>query len=338
MYDRSAVPAFMREFLDYTATIKGRAENTVKSYFHDLTLFARFLLFKSGSAPKDTPFDEIKIDGLPEELVKSVQLIDILEFLHFLSNERGNSPKARTRRAVSLRQFFKYLTNNKHWFEASPAANLEMPGAKPPLPKYLTLDQAKLLISSCSEGDDWVVVRDYCVLTFFLNCGMRLSELVGLNMNDYKQERDAETGDLVNYIKVTGKGNKERIVYINQACRDAFEAYRVKRLALAVEHERLRAEKAMFLSVRFTRITARRVEQIITEKLKQCGLDGLGFSVHKLRHTAATLMYRNGVDVRVLKEVLGHENLGTTQIYTHVVNEQMRSAVNNNPLADIKKD
>jgi site-specific recombinase XerD len=166
---------------------------------------------------------------------------------------------------------------------------------------------------------------------------MRLSELVGLNLHDYKKEKNAD-GEQVYYIKVTGKGNKERIIYLNPACVSAYDAYYEKREELCRVKEHLCMEKAMFLSTRFTRITPRRIEQIICEKLKACGLDGLGFSVHKLRHTAATLMYRNGVDIRVLKEVLGHESLGTTQIYTHVANEQMRQAVNNNPLAKINTD
>jgi len=344
MYDRNAVSPIMREFLDYTATIKGRAANTVDSYYYDLIVFARFLKIKSGLTPQKTPFEEIKTDDLPDDLIKNVGLADILEFLHFLSGERGNGAKARARRAVTLRQFFKYLTNNKRWFETSPAQNLEMPGTRPPLPKYLTLEQAAKLLTACAENPEnrenaggWKNARDYCILTFFLNCGMRLSELVGLNAQDYKEETDSETGEPIRYIRVTGKGSKERIIYINAACHDAYQAYAEKRKLLCLENKSAGYEKAMFLSSRFTRITARRVQQIIDENLKICGLGGLGFSVHKLRHTAATLMYQNGVDVRVLKDVLGHENLGTTQIYTHVASEQMRNAVNNNPLADITR-
>ncbi|MDR0223415.1 MAG: tyrosine-type recombinase/integrase [Oscillospiraceae bacterium] len=335
MYDRSEAPACVREFLDYTATIKGRSENTVVSYFHDLKYFLRFLKIKHGLTPK-SPFEDIGVGDFPDGIIKNVELVDILEFLHFLSSERRNSPKARARRAVALRQFFKYLTNNKQWFEVSPAQNLEMPGVKPPLPKHLTLEQATELLSVCGDGGGWMGARDYCIMTFFLNCGMRLNELVGLDLHDYKKEREPSAEERTDYIKVLGKGSKERIIYLNPACIGAYEAYLTERQKLCVENERVRFEKAMFLSGRFKRISARRVEQIITEKLRLCGLDGLGFSVHKLRHTAATLMYKNGVDVRVLKDVLGHENLGTTQIYTHVVNEQMKRAINNNPLAEVK--
>ncbi|MCL2070713.1 MAG: tyrosine-type recombinase/integrase [Oscillospiraceae bacterium] len=337
-YNKNEIPQFLREFLDYFSTIKGRSQNTVISYFHDLKSFLRFLKVKHNLAPKDVDFEEIEVDDFPAELIKGVVLYDVLEFLHYLAGERSNTLKARARRAVAIRQFFKYLTNNKQWFEVSPAQNLEMPGAKPPLPKSLTLEQAMQLLSTCDyDSENWMAVRDYCIMTFFLNCGMRLNELVGLNLQDYKKELCAITGEPLYYIRVTGKGNKERIVYLNSACALSHEKYIDKRNQLCDENERARHEKALFLSKRYTRITGRRVEQIIAEKLRVCGLDGLGFSVHKLRHTAATLMYRNGVDIRVLKEVLGHENLGTTQIYTHVANEQMRQAINNNPLSDVNK-
>jgi site-specific recombinase XerD len=335
MYNRNEIPQFQREFLDYMSTIKGRSKNTVLSYFHDVKYFLRFMKVKHGLAP-DTLFEEISVDDFPVELIKQVELYDILEFLHFLAGERGNSQKTRTQRAVAIRQFFKYLTNNKQWFEVSPAMNLEMPGARPILPKYLTLEQAIELLKTCDyDTGNWYGARDYCIMTFFLNCGMRLSELWQLDVNDFKRERVPDTDDLVYYLKVLGKGNKERLVYLNSACVAAHDIYKAHRDVLREKHEKLRYEKALFLSKQFRRVSTRRIQQIIEEKLKQCELDGLGFSVHKLRHTAATLMYRNGVDIRVLKEVLGHENLGTTQIYTHVANDQMRQAVNNNPLADV---
>ena len=339
MYNKNEVPQFVREFLDYFSTIKGRSQNTVTSYFHDLKYFLRFLKIKHNLVPENTEFEKISVDDFPADIIKATQLYDILEFLHFLAGERKNSSKARARRAVAIRQFFKYLTNNKQWFEVSPAQNLEMPKVKTPLPKSLTLEQAIELLRVCAPPDEidnnWMTARDYCVLTFFLNCGMRLSELVGLNLHDFKRESCRDSDDFIYYIRVLGKGSKERIIYLNHACVTAYDKYIEKRNELCLNNPALRHEKALFLSNRHTRITPRRIEQVIAEKLKACGLDGLGFSVHKLRHTAATLMYRNGVDIRVLKEVLGHENLGTTQIYTHVANEQMRQAVNNNPLAEI---
>ncbi|MCL1832451.1 MAG: tyrosine-type recombinase/integrase [Oscillospiraceae bacterium] len=341
MYNKDEAPQFLREFLDYFATIKGRSPNTVRSYFHDIKLFLRFLMQKRGLAD-GTAFEEIDITVFPPDILKAVELYDILEFLHFLAGERGNSHKARHRRAVALRQFFKYLTNNKQWYEVSPATNLEIPGPRAPLPKSLTLEQAVGLLKSCETAildadtysGDWLSVRNYCIMTFFLNCGMRLSELVNMNARDFKRERNPDGGDDVYYINVMGKGSKERVVYLNGACITAHNLYIEKREELCHKHRQLLHEKAMFISKKNRRISPRQVEQIISDRLRSCGLDGMGFSVHKLRHTAATLMYRNGVDIRVLKEVLGHESLATTQIYTHVANEQMRQAVNNNPLSE----
>ena len=344
MYNKTEAPAFLREFLDYFSTIKGRSENTVKSYFHDLKCFLRFLKVKHKLVGSNIVFEEIDVSDFPDGLIKTVVLYDILEFMYFLASERGNTLKARHRRGVAIRQFFKYLTNNKQWFDISPAQNLEIPGAKPPLPKSLSLEQAIKLLSACEYNENsftgrhkWLVTRDYCIITLFLNCGMRLSELVGLNLLDFRKEKftDTEQEEYLHYIRVLGKGHKERIIYLNSACVVAYANYIEKRSELVRNNERLAHEKAMFLSTRLTRISVRRVEQVIEEKLKACGFDGMGFSVHKLRHTAATLMYRNGVDIRVLKEVLGHENLGTTQIYTHVANDQMRKAINSNPLSDV---
>ena len=317
-------PAYLQEYLNYIETIKLRSQLTVKNYYTDIKLFLRYLKVSSGLAETDE-FDKIKIEDVSEQLVKNVTLSDLLAFLSYTSSERENHAQARARKAVALRQFFKYLTIKKMWFDVSPAQNLELPSPKKALPKHLTIEQATDLLKACSQFKDWSDYRDYCMITFFLNCGMRLSELVGINVTDYISTKEGNVQ--IHRIKVLGKGSKERIVYLNPACVSAYENYMKVRPDTK--------EKALFLSKRLKRISNRRVEQIIDEKMKLSGLSGMGFSVHKLRHTAATLMYQNGVDVRALKEVLGHENLDTTQIYTHVANEQIRNAMNMNPLADI---
>lgn len=317
-------PAYLQEYLNYIETVKLRSKLTVKNYYTDIKLFLRFLKVHNGLADEDD-FDNIKIEDVSESIVKKTTLSDLLEFLSYTSSERDNHAPARARKAVALRQFFKYLTVRKMWFDVSPAQNLELPSPKKSLPKHLTVEQATELLKVSSELNDWTDYRDYCMITFFLNCGMRLSELVGINVNDYIATK--EGGEQVFRINVIGKGNKERIIYLNPACVSAYESYMKVRPDTK--------EKALFISKRLKRISNRRVEQIIDEKLKLSGLSGMGFSVHKLRHTAATLMYQNGVDVRALKEVLGHENLDTTQIYTHVANEQIRNAMYKNPLGSI---
>ncbi|MCL2697393.1 MAG: tyrosine recombinase XerC [Oscillospiraceae bacterium] len=328
---RNDAPAYLLEFLNYAATVKGRSENTIISYYADLKQYFRFMKRKHGFA-SGVSFEEIKIADLPDDIIKNSGLGDALEFLHFISSERGNNAKSRARRAVALRQFYKYLTYYKAWFSVSPLDRLEMPSVKKPLPKHLTYEQAIELLSTVPEMKNIADARDFCILTLFLNCGIRLSELVGLNTTDYKQERDFDTGEPVHTLRVTGKGSKERIIYLNSACVAAFDVYKNERAKLLADNKSLANEKAMFLSKQKKRITNRRVQQVVEEALKRAGLDGMGFSPHKLRHTAATLMFQNGVDVRVLKEVLGHENLGTTQIYTHVANKQVKEAMEKNPL------
>ena len=317
-------PPYLQEYLNYIETVKLRSQLTVKNYYTDIKLFLRFMKVNNGLASEED-FDKIKIEDTPEDLIRKTTLTDLLAFLTYTSSGRDNKAQARARKAVALRQFFKYLTVKKMWFEVSPAQNLELPSPKKTLPKHLTIEQATELLKVCSDFKDWSDYRDYCMITFFLNCGMRLSELVGINITDYISTK--EGGVQVQRIKVLGKGSKERIVYLNPACVSAYENY------ISVRPDS--KDKALFISKRLRRISNRRVEQIIDEKLRLSGLSGMGFSVHKLRHTAATLMYQNGVDVRALKEVLGHENLDTTQIYTHVANEQIRNAMNKNPLADV---
>lgn len=326
---RSDSPQYLIDFLDYISVIKGRSELTVKNYYCDLRLFLRYLKIKNDPSLSDKDFSEITIADTPESYVKLVTLTDIMGFLHFTMDERQNHQKARARKAVAIRQFFKYLTDNKGWFEVSPAAKLELPSPKNALPKHLSIEQANQLLTECSNIKDWADARDYCMITFFLNCGMRLSELVGISVNDYIRSTDPKTGVTYSFLKVTGKGNKERVIYLNNACVSAYDAY------ISVRPN-VQGEKALFLSKRDKRISNRRVEQIIEEKLMQSGLAGYGYSVHKLRHTAATLMYQNGVDVRILKEVLGHENLNTTQIYTHVSDNQIKQAMDQNPLSNIE--
>jgi site-specific recombinase XerD len=336
---KTHAPRCLREFLDYLSAIKARSDNTVGSYYEDIKLFLRFLMQKSGSSGSvpETSFEQIDIADCPESLIRDVTLYDAMEFLHFMNSERSNNPRSRARRAIAIRQFYKYLTDQRQWFELSPIAKLQLPAPKKSLPKHLTLEQAQTLLKTQTEDagkdKDYFGVRDFCMMTLFLNCGMRLSELVSINLNDCQSTKDPRGGEQITYLTVRGKGDKERIVYLNDACVSAMEKCRQKRDALAEETPRLKYEKAMFVSKQFKRISNRRVQQIVEDALSASGLADMGFSVHKLRHTAATLMYQNGVDVRILQEVLGHENLDTTRIYTHVSSNQMRQAMKMNPLS-----
>lgn len=332
-------PQSIKDFIYYEQIVKGRSELTVRNYYNDLRTFFRFYKVKNGRA-SDAPEDFCNIDvsDITDDDIKSVDLLTAQEFLVYMKTEKNNEQKARYRKAVSLRQFYKFLTNNKNMFEVSPMANLELPTPKPALPKYLTLEQALEMLTHIDTSDK---KRDYCMVVFFLNCGMRLSELVGIDLRDIRSTH-ASDGSEVYTLKVLGKGSKERIIYLNDACVRAYTDYLAPEetdpdARNAAGRRNMTAKTdALFLSRRGTRISNRRVQQIVEDCFKSCGLDNMGFSVHKLRHTAATLMYQNGVDVRVLKDVLGHENLNTTQIYTHVSNSQLEDAMNQNPLNSIK--
>lgn len=311
-------PDIIKEYLFYMQTIKGRSEKTVDEYFLDLRTFFRFLKVKRKLSNKE--FDEITISDIDLNFIKTVSLMDAYEFMNFLSRERHNTAVSRARKCSSLKQFFNFLTVKKHYLETDPMRELEIPKNKKSLPKYLTLEQSIELLNSVDGKNK---ERDYCILTLFLNCGLRLAELVALNMSSIRSD---------NTMVVLGKGNKERIVYLNDACINALNDWRKVR-----PNDKLKDRDALFISGQNKRLSRESVQKMVQKYLEKIGLDSQGYSCHKLRHTAATLMYQHGeVDIRVLKDVLGHENLGTTQIYTHISSEQLKNASDKNPLANIK--
>jgi site-specific recombinase XerD len=317
-------PEPLRDFLFYMETIKGRSVRTVEAYYIDLRTFLRFLLQRRGLVPSDLPFEEIPIRGVTASLLSEVTLSEAYEFLNYTLSERANSAKTRARKVSALRSFYKYLTVKAHLFDDNPIQDLEIPALKKSLPKHLSMEESlELLVHVDGEFKE----RDYCIITLFLNCGLRLSELVGINLSDLRLEDQSST------LKVTGKGNKERLLYLNDACVSALQVYLKQR----VSPQNVKEKNALFLSSRGTRLTARRVEQIVEGSLKLAGLSGQGYSVHKLRHTAATLLYQYGnVDIRVLQQMLGHVNLGTTEIYTHTSSKQLEEAAEHSPLAHVK--
>lgn len=316
-YDES--PEIIKSFLIYLSTVKGKSQNTIKEYFFDLRTFFRYIKMARRLVPADTEFSEIPIDDVDLDLVKTVTLDDGYRFMLYLQQTRNNSPVTRSRKISSLSSFFKYLTNKKMLLDSNPLEGLESPKVGKRLPKYLTLQQCYDLLNSV---DGQFKERDYCILVLFLNCGMRLSELCSINYNSINN----------GMMKIIGKGNKERKVYLNQACLDAIEAYMKVRPVDGVKDK-----YALFISRQLNRMSPQAVQLMVNKYLEKIGLGGQGYSVHKLRHTAATLMYQyGGVDIRILKEILGHENLGTTEIYTHLSDKQMADAIKSNPLSNIK--
>ncbi len=318
----ASAPEILQEFLGYLQTVKGKSPNTVQEYYTDLRTFFRYLKQKRNLVSPEVPFTEIPISDITLDFLRKVTLTEVYEYMNYLTVVRKNKPASRSRKVSSLRTYFKYLTNKVNKLESNPVEELETPKTRKSLPKYLTLEQALELLA---KVDGPYAKRDYCILTLFLNCGMRLSELVGLNVTDVRGNSQT--------LRILGKGNKERIVYLNEACRDAIKNYLEVR-----PRDGLVDRNALFISKQNKRISPKTVQYLVKKYLAQIDLDGAGYSVHKLRHTAATLMYQHGhVDIRVLKEILGHENLGTTEIYTHLSNQQMENAIQSNPLAKVKK-
>lgn len=322
-------PPILRDFLTYHETIQGHSKKTVDEYFLDLRTFFRYIKIEKGRVSRSTPLDEISIDDVDLALVKSVSLTDVYAFLSFLSRDRvkhANGPSARyglevssrARKVATIRSFYKYLVLKAKLLNESPIQELDSPKIRQTLPRYLTLDESIQLLESI-DGEN--AERDFCIITLFLNCGMRISELVGLNLSDIRGDR----------ICVLGKGNKERIIYLNAACQNAIEDWLEVR-----SHSGAADPYALFISRKHTRLTKDGVHYMLKQRFTAAGLDSSKYSAHKLRHTAATLMLQNGVDVRTLQEVLGHEHLNTTQIYTHVDSDALQNAAQSNPLGQIK--
>lgn len=314
-----ALPKLVQQYLIYIEAIKGHSELSVLEYASDLRTFFRYLAKEKDLCPKDTPDNEIDLSPIGLNFIQSVNLTDAYQFLIYCKNVRKNNESTRARRVIAIRRFYAYLSDNLGLLENNPMKTLDTPKTKKSLPKYLTLEEAEKLLSVI---DGKFKERDYAIITLFLNCGMRLSELVSIDYSDIKSD-----GSLV----ITGKGNKERKIYLNQACVNAVANYMRVRPNDGVR------DKALFLSSRNQRISPKTVQHLVNQYLEKAGLGGRGLSVHKLRHTAATLMYQHGnVDLLLLKEILGHENLGTTEIYTHISEDATKKAVESNPLSKEK--
>lgn len=317
-----SAPEIIKGFLIYSESIKNKSSSSVNEYYTDLRTFFRYILMIRGLSPANVDFKEIDISSIDLELVKTITLQDLYAFLVFCKNDLNNSANTRARKCSVLKIYFRYLTLNTKQLDKNPAALLEAPKTTRSLPKYLSLEDSIELLNSIDGPNK---ERDYCILTLFLNCGLRLSELCGISLNDISSDAT---------LRVLGKGRKERIIYLNQACVDALEAYLRVRPVEGVPPE---YKNALFISRNKRRISNKTVQHIVYTFLEKAGFGNRGYSTHKLRHTAATLMYQKGnVDIRALKEVLGHSSLNTTQIYTHVSDESVKNAFESNPLAKIK--
>ena len=321
-------PQILRDFLTYHENIKGQSPRTISEYYLDLRMFLRFIRLMRNDMPMSTPLEDIPIKDIDLEYVRQITTSEVFDFLSYLANDRplnpdstyteyGIEPSARSRNLSAIKSFYKYLTVRTKQLTENPVADLEYPKLRKSLPKYLTMSQASALLQAVSGQN---AKRDYAILMLFLNCGIRRSELVGLNLADVYEDR----------IRVVGKGNKERFVYFGSACHKAIEAYMTERNKMVLTDNR-----ALFGSRNGNRISVTAVHRLVDKALLKAGLDTTQFSAHKLRHTAATMMLSGGVDVKTVQEVLGHENLNTTQIYTHIENTELKLAAEANPLSKL---
>ena len=330
MIKYSDCPQILRDFLTYHENIKGQSLRTISEYYLDLRMFLRFIKLMRQDMPINTPLEDIDIKSVDITFISRITTSDVFDFLSYLANDRivnpntavpehGIESSARARKLSAIKSFFKYLTVRTKQLSENPVQDLEYPKLRKSLPKYLTMEQSAALLRSVSGQNQ---VRDYAILMIFLNCGIRRSELVGLNISDIYEDR----------LRVVGKGNKERIVYFGTPCRKAIDAYLEER-----KKKVLTDNRALFGSRNGNRITVTAVHRLVEKALKQAGLDATQFSAHKLRHTAATMMLSGGVDVKTVQEVLGHDHLNTTEIYTHIDNDSLRIAAKANPLSRVKK-
>ena len=315
------VPDILRNYLNYMLIIKGRSENTVKEYYYDLRMFFRYV----HAVVNDLDIielEKISLDGFDEQILKDVTLNDLFEFMTYINNFKSSNDNYKARKVSSLRSFYNYLNTRLGFMETNPAINLDTPKLKKRVPRFLSLDESINLLKSI---DGPFKERDIAIFVLFLNCGLRLSELVGINLNDINFAKRT--------LRVIGKGNKERMVYLNDICIDSINAY----LHVRPTDVEYADKNALFISKKMRRISNRMVELLAKKYFKIAGIDETRFSPHKLRHTAATIMYKEGnVDIRTLQDILGHVSISTTQIYTHIGNQDLKKAADNNPFNKIQ--
>ena len=322
----SDAPQVLREFLSYHETIKGQSKRTISEYYLDIRMFLRFIKLIKHEMPYSTDLDSLCINDIDLEIIKTITITDIFDFLSYLANDRahengshGIGASARARKLSAIKSFYKYLTVRTKQLVFNPVKDVEFPKIRKSLPKYLTLEESKRLLAAVRGKNE---KRDYAILMLFLNCGIRRSELVGLNVSDVYDDR----------VRVCGKGNKERIVYFGSACKAAIDVYMPLRKKMV-----LTDDKALFASQKRNRISVTAVHRLVEKHMLAAGLDTTKYSAHKLRHTAATLMVGHGVDIKTVQEVLGHEHLNTTEIYTHIENTELKIAAEANPLSRLQK-
>lgn len=324
-------PLILKDYLSYLKSIRGLSKKTISEYNYDLINFISFQILRKVYFDDFDKFqadlEKSKVDSnkiFNKSFINDINIQDMYAYISHLDNELNDNTSTRSRKISALRSFYKYLHQEIEMIDNNISEKLRNPKIQKRQPVYLTLSETEHLLATISkEKNEFLRNRDMAIVFTFLTTGMRLSELVSVNLNDIKND----------HFSIIGKGNKERTIYLTKNCIDLIDNY------IRIRKKYLKDKKidALFISTRKNRISNRAVQSTVEKYLKKAGFDTSVYSTHKLRHTAATLMYKYGnVDIRALKDVLGHESVSTTQIYTHLDNEDLKRAVNKNPLSNIK--
>lgn len=322
-------PEYLNNYLKYCQFILFYSETTVNEMYVDIKTFMRYLIVKNNEKEYKNLtielFKEIEITDFNINTLNNIRPYDIEQYIYFLRYMLDNSEKTRNRKLSSLKRFFRYLADN-NLIGNNPALHIKYAQSEKRLPKYLTLNESKTLLSKTITNETRNYIRDYAIECIFLNCCLRLSELVGINLTDIKLDEMT--------LRVTGKGNKQRIIYLNEATKEAIEEY----LKIRPKLDKTKPDyNALFLSERKKRISRRNV-QLITEKCLKNAFDGniKNLHTHSLRHTGATLMHsENNANIVIIQKILGHKQLSSTEIYTHVTNKKMQKIMNNCTISSI---
>lgn len=322
-------PLILIDYLNYLKSIKGLSKSTIKEYTYDLEAFIEFQLIRKlyNNDRQDymDNFNPSKINEYANEnFFENLNIQDFYAFLSYLDNHKNDTATTRSRKISAIKSFYKYMYSEIEIIDNNVADKLTNPKISQRQPIYLTLNETEILLATISkEQNEFLRARDMAIVFTFLTTGMRLSELVSIDLSDVNKDN----------FKIIGKGNKERTVYLTSNCQELINIYIIKRS----EYLKDDSINALFVSTRKKRISNRTVQATIDKYLEKAGFDTKIYSTHKLRHTAATLMYKYGnVDIRALKDILGHASVSTTQIYTHLDDDDLKDAVNKNPLSGLE--
>lgn len=324
---------YLNSFSLYLKEICYFEDSSILSYQYDVIIFLKFIkcLFNPEDIPDTISYESIEIEDITLDMLRQVTSKEIHAFLYFLA-ENDYKPTSRCKKFYVLCNFFNYLYQEKRVIFHNPTSTIDFNKDNEKIPIYLSKKKLKKLFTTFrGEQSSQLAKRDYCILVLISSLGLRIQEVVNIDLTDF----NLETGK----IKILGKGSKERLLYLNESCVKALRDYLTIRSDISKKNkDEINANQALFITKRGNRISRRSIEYIVEQRVSLAGLDSNMYSAHKLRHTAATLMYQDGTDILVIQEILGHSSISSTEIYTHTQDKDIKRAINHNPLAHFAKE